>query len=486
MDSGYGKLSCEDSKSCEGIEVESVQMHGEIFDHSIHDKQAKVSAETIDDSPRSKDSNHEGRSSSDSEEQIYAISKGESDKNKHSDSHTDSTESISSSTRRRSSCSSSESSSEDFFAPDEAFKYTKSGKDNVSSNESSEKSELDNNSLIPTSTNQVYNLSHSQKGMSPTASPPMQVMDRSGKYDASIIPSSIFEPNTNPSEWSIASNDSLFSIQIGQPSLSRETALMYGELCSSMEFTKSFELNNRAPSFKIEDPTIKSVDDVEAIDTATRNVDVEKLQATTTSHESLKLEGERLSEDNNEIKASHQTTSHKSSKSNVSILSHSENGTSPVPPLKKRSRKGYGYSCSWVFFWPSCTCCCSSFSCCWSSNPANYRHQTTPMYVSYTSPISHLLFRHQVKLLVLCLTETERNDSMKMDIPRQQSEVTGDSTASRIQPKQESEVPSNSKDNNSNWFHFATTVRHIGLITWQCTHILDLRHSSLQRLGLDS
>ncbi|ESW25509.1 hypothetical protein PHAVU_003G042100 [Phaseolus vulgaris] len=430
MDLGHCRPSSEDSKSCEGREVESVQMDGEKFDHSKQDKQEKVFSETIDDSLRSKDSSRESGSSSDSEKQIYLISEVESDNTKDSDTHTDGTKSISSSARKRSSCSSSESSSEDFIAVEEAFKYTKSAKDNVPSCESSDKSEVENNFLVPTSTYEVNNLNHIQMDMSPTASPSVQVMDRSGSYDASIFPSSIFEPNTNPSEWSIASNESLFSIQI-QPSFSREKALKYGDLCLSKELTKSVELNKQAPSVILEE-----------IDTTKKNVDVEELQAPT-SYGSFKFEGERDTEDNNETKTSHGTKSVKSSKSNVSILSHSDNGILPVPPLKKRSRKGYSYSCSWVFcnLCSSCKClsCCSPFFCCGLCNRTEYHHHTSQILTE----------------------EAERNGSTKMDVSqqesgkhesdKQESGMTRDTNV--IQTKEESEVPSNSKDNNSTWFH---------------------------------
>ncbi|KAF2325452.1 hypothetical protein GH714_028790 [Hevea brasiliensis] len=58
-------------------------------------------------------------------------------------------------------------------------------------------------------------------------SPPTQVMERSrgggAGYDPLRIPSAIFETNktTSPVDWSIASNDSLFSLQLGN-SFSRE------------------------------------------------------------------------------------------------------------------------------------------------------------------------------------------------------------------------------------------------------------------------
>ncbi|RZC28702.1 hypothetical protein D0Y65_000602 [Glycine soja] len=357
-------------------------MHGETFDHTIKDKKANKKSKTCDHHQRSKDLSCESGSNSHSEGQTDVIvSKGEHGKNNiHSTTHINGTKSIPPSSRRTSSSSSSESSSDNFFRIEEAFKCTKSGKDYVSSNSSgsSYKSEVDNNLLGTTSTYQVYDLSHNQKDMSPTSSPPIQVMNRSGRYDASIVPSSIFEANTNnPLEWSIASNDSLFSIQIGQPSFTRENALMYAELGLSGELTKSGELNNRAPSVILEE-----------ISTVVKSVDVENLQTTETSYGSLKLEGESLSEGDNEINTSHQTTSYESSKSNVSILSHSSDiGMSSIAfPKKKQKRKlAYFYNCRWVFchLWSNCECsnCCWGFSSCWNCNRAKYRHRTSPMYM---------------------------------------------------------------------------------------------------------
>ncbi|KAG4402061.1 hypothetical protein GLYMA_02G117300v4 [Glycine max] len=337
-------------------EVKSFEMHGETFDHSIKDKKANKKSKTIDHRQRSKDLSCESGSNSDSERQTNIISKGEHSRNDHSDTHINGTKSIPSLARRTSSSSSSESSSDNFFRIKEAFKYTKSGKDYVSSSESSDKSKVDNNLLVPTSTYQVYDLSRNQKGF-------------------------------------------------------------------SRELTKSGE----------------------EISTVIKSVDVKNLQTIETSYGPLMLEGERLSEVDNEIKTSHQTKSYEPSKSNVSILSHSSDiGMSSIAfPKKKRTRKwAYFYNCRWVFchLWSSCECsnCCWGSSCCWNCNRAKYRHRTSPI-----------------------LTEVERNNSMKMDIPRQQSDkqdskVTNDSIASYcscFQSKQESEVTSNSSYNFYNWFN---------------------------------
>ncbi|KAJ4710754.1 Suppressor SRP40-like protein [Melia azedarach] len=98
---------------------------------------------------------------------------------------------------------------------------------------------LDKWSPGPTSTSQV------SCGMPPTQSPPIQVMDRSGRYDPLRIPSSVFESSKSSGrlEWSTNSNESLFSIQIGNNSFSRDQF-------KSVDLTKSgeFIMFNPSPS----------------------------------------------------------------------------------------------------------------------------------------------------------------------------------------------------------------------------------------------
>lgn len=78
---------------------------------------------------------------------------------------------------------------------------------------------------------------------SPKQSPPTQMMGRAGSgYDPNRIPSSVFasKPST-PMEWSVASNESLFSIHMGNNSFSRDHAIM---LYKSGELTKPDDINN--------------------------------------------------------------------------------------------------------------------------------------------------------------------------------------------------------------------------------------------------
>lgn len=80
--------------------------------------------------------------------------------------------------------------------------------------------------------------------LSPTQSPPLQTMDRAGEYDPFRIPSAVFQRSRSitPLEWSIASNESLFSINVGNNSLSRDHVFRLSDLGKPDELTKSGEL----------------------------------------------------------------------------------------------------------------------------------------------------------------------------------------------------------------------------------------------------
>nr|POE70191.1 hypothetical protein CFP56_61093 [Quercus suber] len=78
-----------------------------------------------------------------------------------------------------------------------------------------EETDISSNRSTPVS--DVGHESVAQQSMSPTQSPKIQVMDRSVGYDPSRIPRSVFETSksTTPMDWSVASNDSLFSLHVG-------------------------------------------------------------------------------------------------------------------------------------------------------------------------------------------------------------------------------------------------------------------------------
>lgn len=98
----------------------------------------------------------------------------------------------------------------------------------------------------PASPSQLSNLrpETSFHCISLTQSPPVQLMERSGDDEPYRIPSSVFASShsTTPLEWSAASNDSLFSIHVGNNSLSREHFFMLdGDPTKSGEMTKTGE-----------------------------------------------------------------------------------------------------------------------------------------------------------------------------------------------------------------------------------------------------
>lgn len=125
---------------------------------------------------------------------------------------------------------------------DEEAKPPMSSENDILNNKSSISEECDNESPCPASSSRS-DLTHESSIMSisPTQSPPIQVMDRHGGFDPTRIPSSVFERSTpaTPMEWSAASNESLFSIHVGNYSFSRDHVFKLGR---SGELTKTGEL----------------------------------------------------------------------------------------------------------------------------------------------------------------------------------------------------------------------------------------------------
>lgn len=98
---------------------------------------------------------------------------------------------------------------------------------------------------------------------SATQSPPMQVMERPSDPSSSSyrIPDYVFarKPSTAPMEWSTASNESLFSIQMGNMSFTREQFAWLGK---SGELGLPGELNMSGPfiDFSSNQPPDKQVE----------------------------------------------------------------------------------------------------------------------------------------------------------------------------------------------------------------------------------
>ncbi|KAK0584142.1 hypothetical protein LWI29_008262 [Acer saccharum] len=79
-------------------------------------------------------------------------------------------------------------------------------------------------------------------------------------YDPKRIPSAVFASrSTTPIEWSVASNESLFSIQLGNGSFSRDHVYMLyksGELSKLDEQIKMAKRNDSFKLFKLDEPII--------------------------------------------------------------------------------------------------------------------------------------------------------------------------------------------------------------------------------------
>lgn len=77
-----------------------------------------------------------------------------------------------------------------------------------------------------------------------TSSPPVQVMVKSDVPDPYRIPSSVFARTTAPvapMDWSVASNESLFSIQGGNYSFSRDHVLLMGKAGEDTAFPGPYD-----------------------------------------------------------------------------------------------------------------------------------------------------------------------------------------------------------------------------------------------------
>ncbi|KAK2636050.1 hypothetical protein Ddye_030842, partial [Dipteronia dyeriana] len=223
-------------------------------------------------------------------------------------------------------------------------------------------SELNNASQLPTLTCQVSQVTH---GLPPTQSPPIQVMDRSGMFDPLRIPSSIFENDKSltltPQDWSTASNESLFSIQIGNNSFSREV-MLGTELFKSEELTKSRELLMFSPN-----PPVPMVETDEG------SIELEKGRATTgDSDERTEDMTRETSESQSKERSPPAAVS-----SNAYSISDESSRSFAFPIMKKKDKCARipnfccRKKCRWKkCAWPSCycsNCSCTFCYCKWPS-----------------------------------------------------------------------------------------------------------------------
>ncbi|XP_031742104.1 uncharacterized protein LOC105435703 isoform X2 [Cucumis sativus] len=234
-------------------------------------------------------------------------------------------------------------------------------------------------------------------------------MDRAGgygeSYDPFRIPSAVFQRSSSvtPLEWSIASNESLFSIQVGNNSFSRDQVLMLNELGKSGELTKSGKLKKAEDSFVFSSPPavimsreaeMKSAEyeaDPKMADTIEYNI----------KDKSGSITDDDLSDRNLPPPAVSWNSSTKSRHSDRSLRS-SDSFAFPIE--KKCSCSScYRSNCSQAFcycLWPRCyptwsNCCCwncsRTFSYCWNYSRRGGHIQTSNMYAPYSSTLLTML-----------------------------------------------------------------------------------------------
>ncbi|KAM3398153.1 putative protein isoform X1 [Capsicum galapagoense] len=251
---------------------------------------------------------------------------------------------------------------------------------NTSTSSTSQVSDTTDESLSPT--------------VSLTKSPSIQVMERQGGYDPNRVPSSIFgSESSTPNEWSAASDESLFSINV---SLARDHGdhLKSGELPRGVELDRYEEISKsgklisfrHSPAVK-EEHTEKSSDTKKSVLDGNNLIDggswhklIKKEQ---NSEEEIKLRGNKdystaivHSEGNRGFRDSYNAI-HPSNGNDKSLAFPTERkSTEPFRDVyykkkKSRWRLCFYSCCSCVCCcsgWPSCCCKCSGcFSCKWSN-----------------------------------------------------------------------------------------------------------------------
>ncbi|KAJ6753051.1 SUPPRESSOR SRP40-LIKE PROTEIN [Salix koriyanagi] len=111
-------------------------------------------------------------------------------------------------------------------------------------------------------------------------------MGQPGAYDPNRIPSSIFAKPSNPAEWSVASNESLFSIYMGNGSFSRDHVFM---MYKSGELPRFDETGNSSTSLSPVDEVENNGRENEDI---SMDIDVKGEQSTDSEEEEPELTAE--------------------------------------------------------------------------------------------------------------------------------------------------------------------------------------------------
>ncbi|KAL8106092.1 uncharacterized protein LOC141678826 [Apium graveolens] len=240
------------------------------------------------------------------------------------------------------------------------------------------------------------------KTMSPIQLPPKQVMERSGDYDPDRIPASVFGSRPSSAmEWSVTSNDSLFSLNIGNNSFSREQFLMmsgelFGEdINKSGEVYNSGELNKPGETNKSVLPPLSPIGKLRKIrtmDTDKKPMDVNKKTKQTKvkdgdvpDFEEVKheLDGNENSSMNNRLSDGSATSSQSFAfpilvdakkytsvkgpfprKQDIKLDVYAESPQVKTP--KKKSSIAWRICCCCCYCCSQPECSCSSYRHCWS------------------------------------------------------------------------------------------------------------------------
>ncbi|MBA0566757.1 hypothetical protein Golob_011543 [Gossypium lobatum] len=218
-------------------------------------------------------------------------------------------------------------------------------------------------------------------------SPLVQVMDRVGGLDSGKIPSAVFarSKSITPMDWSLPSSESLFSIQLGDNSFSRDYILS----SKSRELFKSGEFVELSPlAIVLEGDTVK------------KGVESDKSEATSISDDVVKdktgrsIEGQVIEKPARPMVSwSSDTTAHHSVDNVASV--HSIDF-----PIRKKQRK-----CGW----PSCYCSNCWLAVCYGWKCIMYASLCPLLYAN-----AYQALEISSLLLILCLISSSNN---KRNIP---------------------------------------------------------------------
>ncbi|GFZ10912.1 hypothetical protein Acr_22g0003100 [Actinidia rufa] len=202
-------------------------------------------------------------------------------------------------------------------------------------------------------------LSHST---SLTESPPTQVMERPHGFDHHRIPPSIFASKPHsPMDWSVASNESLFSIRLGNSSFSRDAGRkLSGELLKSGDLQKNSNLPEFGESHKASGftppPTIRGKESERKYVNIGRNFgEIEAAPA----DKKIKDAPIEIASDHSEELLPVSELSFNNCSDEITTTTDTQTFASPIK--KKHARSSwYCSNCSCGFCCPTRPSCCSS------------------------------------------------------------------------------------------------------------------------------